>query len=202
MIEGTRGHAFLLPVSQPVHRHLPRPPRAPGELPALHSREGRVLSPAPSIPGGCNICPPREGRPGPSSRRKSGTVGSAGRPLGLCEPVIRPAPAGKETKAWAGKLGPRWGPRDAPFPSRPGPHRHDREGLQRLVQAAHQRPLAGLLGALLGRGCRVGGGGGVRGVRGMGGGLHGAERLAAAPAAARLGLPNSPNPVCAALGEP
>lgn len=55
-----------------------------------------------------------------------------------------------------------------------------------MVQAAHQRPLVRLLGACLGW---------VGGVGGVGRGLHGAEGLAAAPVAARLRLPNSPNPV-------
>lgn len=57
-----------------------------------------------------------------------------------------------------------------------------------MVQAANQRPLALLLGG------RLGGA-----VGGVGRGLHGAVSLAAA---ALLGLPNSPNPVRTAAGEP
>lgn len=72
-------------------------------------------------------------------------------------------------------------PSPSHLPSRSGPHRQDSVGLERLVQAAHQRPLAELRDAR-----RVGRVGGV------GGGLHGAAM------AALLRLPNSPNPVRAA----
>lgn len=86
----------------------------------------------------------------------------------------------------------------ASSPLRPGAHRQDGVCLQRLVQAAHQRPLA--LARLLGpRLCRVAG---VCGVGGVGGGVHGAEGLVAAgySGSTSLGLPNSPNPMRA--GEP
>lgn len=86
----------------------------------------------------------------------------------------------------------------ATSPSPRRPHRQDRIGLQRMVQAANQRPLALRLGTRLGAVGGVGGVGGIGGLRGVGRGLHGAVGLAAAP----LRLPNSPNPVRTAAGNP
>jgi hypothetical protein len=62
--------------------------------------------------------------------------------------------------------------RDAPPPS--GSHRHDRVGLEGLVQAAHQRPLSGLRGARVAGVSRV-----ARALHG--GGFHGQRVVAAAP---------------------
>lgn len=129
----------------------------------------------------------RRGSPGQVHAGNQGWYAPPEGPVRVHPSALRPPPAqfppGGETEAWGGL------PR-VPSPTPRRPHRQDRMTLQRVVQAAHQRPLDPLLGADLG------------GVGGVGRGLHGTEGLAAAPAAAGLGLPNSPNPMRAAAGEP
>lgn len=113
-------------------------------------------------------------------------AGGTGAPVRMHPGALRPT-ATCPIPARRGNRGTGQGSQGATSPSRRSPHRHDRVGLQRMVQAANQRPLALMLGARLGA------------FGGVGGGLHGAVGLAAA---ALLRLPNSPNPVRTATGEP